>query len=129
MKVDLAAKLPKDDMGYGFDNIADVLSTSTLAVEQYLDSAERAIDIALGPVVEYSNKVKSIRPLIGEKKVAVLRFSGLVNEEKIAKKTLELTQWMVSKNLRPLSDPELARYNPPWTLPFLRRNEILIEVE
>ena len=66
---------------------------------------------------------------IGEKKVAVLRFSGLVNEEKIAKKTRELTQWMVSKNLRPLSDPELARYNPPWTLPFLRRNEILIEVE
>ena len=66
---------------------------------------------------------------IGEKKVAVLRFSGLVNEEKIAKKTRELTQWMASKNLRPLSDPELARYNPPWTLPFFRRNEILIEVE
>ena len=66
---------------------------------------------------------------IGQKKVAVLRFSGLVNEEKIAKKTRELTQWMASKNLRPLSDPELARYNPPWTLPFLRRNEILIEIE
>jgi len=66
---------------------------------------------------------------IGQKKVAVLRFSGLVNEEKIAKKTRELTQWMASKNLRPLSDPELARYNPPWTLPFLRRNEIQIEIE
>ena len=66
---------------------------------------------------------------IGQKKVAVLRFSGLVNEEKIAKKTRELMQWIASKNLRPLSDPELARYNPPWTLPFLRRNEILIEIE
>ena len=66
---------------------------------------------------------------IGEKKVAVLKFSGLVNEEKVAKKTTELTLWITSKKLRPLSDPELARYNPPWTLPFLRRNEIMIEVE
>jgi hypothetical protein len=59
----------------------------------------------------------------------VLKFSGLVNEEKVAKKTTELTLWITSKKLRPLSDPELARYNPPWTLPFLRRNEIMIEVE
>ncbi len=66
---------------------------------------------------------------VAEKKVAVLKFSGLVNEEKIAKKTTELTLWITGKKLRPLSDPELARYNPPWTLPFLRRNEIMIEVE
>ncbi|OYW79435.1 MAG: hypothetical protein B7Z19_05195 [Polynucleobacter sp. 32-46-5] len=24
--------------------------------------------------------------------------------------------------------PQFARYNPPWTLPFMRRNEILIQV-
>lgn len=59
-KVDLAARLPRDDMGYGFDNIADVLSTSPLAVEQYLDAAERAIEISLGPVVEFGD---SPRPL------------------------------------------------------------------
>ncbi len=66
---------------------------------------------------------------VGEKKVAVLGFSGLVNEEKIALKATELNQWIANKKMNPLSGPELARYNPPWTLPFLRRNEILIEIE
>ena len=63
--VDLAARLPRDDTGYGFDNIADVLSVSPLAVEQYLAAAEQAIDVALGPVVEFGDKPKVLRPLDG----------------------------------------------------------------
>lgn len=64
-KVDLTTNLPRDDTGYGFDNIADVLSTSPLAVEQYLAAAERAIDTALGPIVEFGDKPKVLRPLEG----------------------------------------------------------------
>lgn len=63
--VDIAAKLPPDDTGYGFDNIADVLSVSPLAVEQYLGAAERAIDAALGPVVMVGDHPHTIRPLSG----------------------------------------------------------------
>ena len=44
---DLTADLPADDSGYGFDNIADVLSMSPLQLESYLDAAERAVDLAL----------------------------------------------------------------------------------
>ncbi|WP_261868727.1 heme-binding protein [Psychrobacter sp. JCM 18901] len=33
---------------------------------------------------------------------------------------------MQNQNLTPIGEPELARYNPPWTLPFLRRNEVMI---
>lgn len=65
-KVDLAAKLPADDMGYGFDNIADVLSMSPVAVEQYLAAAERAIELALGPVIEIGDTPRTLRPLQGE---------------------------------------------------------------
>lgn len=64
-EVDLAARLPQDDTGYGFDNIADVLSISPLAIEQYLASAERAIDTALGPVVEFDREPRSLRPIEG----------------------------------------------------------------
>jgi hypothetical protein len=59
-------------------------------------------------------------------RVAVLRFSGLAGEEKTAKKTAELLAWLKSKNIAPIAGPELARYNPPWTLPFFRRNEVMV---
>ena len=62
------------------------------------------------------------------KRYAVLVFSGLAGEEKVQEKTDELLAWLKEKNRKPLSTPQLARYNPPWTLPFLRRNEIMVEV-
>lgn len=58
-------------------------------------------------------------------RVAVLRFSGSAGEEKTAYKTNELLAWLKNKQITPISAPELARYNPPWTLPFLRRNEVM----
>ena len=58
---------------------------------------------------------------------AVIRFSGLAREKKVATKTTELLQWLNGKSITPVSTPELARYNPPWTPPFLRRNEVLIQ--
>lgn len=58
---------------------------------------------------------------------AVIRFSGLAGEDKVAAKTTELMAWLDSKGISPVGKPELARYNPPWTLPFLRRNEVMVE--
>ncbi|MEO0475771.1 MAG: DUF1592 domain-containing protein [Planctomycetota bacterium] len=45
---DLSENLPSDDTGYGFDNIADVLSMSPLQLEMFLESAERAVELSLG---------------------------------------------------------------------------------
>jgi len=59
-------------------------------------------------------------------RMAVIRFSGWAGEEKTAKQTAELMAWLKRKNIVPIGEPELARYNPPWTLPFLRRNEVMV---
>ena len=56
----------------------------------------------------------------------VIKFSGLAGSKKVATKTEELQFWMQTQNLTITVEPELARYNPPWTLPFLRRNEVMI---
>ena len=56
----------------------------------------------------------------------VIKFSGLAGSKKVATKTEELHSWMQTQNLTITGEPELARYNPPWTLPFLRRNEVMI---
>jgi hypothetical protein len=57
---------------------------------------------------------------------AVIRFSGLAGEDKVAAKTAELMAWLDGKGISPNGKPELARYNPPWTLPFFRRNEVMV---
>ena len=61
-------------------------------------------------------------------KRAVIGFSGFYNENKVTERTVELEEWMRTKNLQAASIPKFARYNPPWTLPFMRRNEIMIDV-
>jgi hypothetical protein len=47
-----AADFPQDDVGYGFDNIGDVLSTPPILLEKYLKAAEDILDRAIvtGPV-------------------------------------------------------------------------------
>ncbi len=72
-RVDLAAKLPRDDTGYGFDNIADVLSVSPLALEQYMASAEQAIEAGLGPIVSFGDVPRVLRPLEGKNGQALPR--------------------------------------------------------
>ena len=73
-----------------------------------------------------NNTQVKLREVSG-RKVAVLIFSGMAGEVKTKEKTKELLSWMASKQLKPVSTPELARYNPPWTLPFMRRNEVIVE--
>jgi DNA gyrase inhibitor GyrI len=66
---------------------------------------------------------------IPEKRVAVLKFSGFLNEGKIAEKKAELMVWLKQKHIKATSDPISAGYNPPWTIPFLRRNEIHVDIQ
>jgi hypothetical protein len=59
-------------------------------------------------------------------KYAVITFSGLVRDKKYAEMLNLLNEEMKKRNLDPRGAVILARYNPPWTLPFLRRNELMI---
>ena len=60
--------------------------------------------------------------------VAVIRFSGWATDGKIERYTGELLDALVSRQIEINSEPMLNQYNPPWTAPFLRRNEIMIEI-
>ncbi len=44
---DAGETFPADEVGYGFDNVGDALSLSTLLFEKYLDAAERIAELAL----------------------------------------------------------------------------------
>lgn len=61
--------------------------------------------------------------------MAALRFSGTWNETRLADLTTTFLETIDREGYTPVDDPVLARYNPPITPWFLRRNEILVEVE
>ena len=66
---------------------------------------------------------------IPSKKVAVLNYSGSLSEQGIKEKSEELDAWLKAHGYSIISEPQSAAYDPPWTLPFLRRNEIHIEIK
>lgn len=61
------------------------------------------------------------------KRFAVVRFSGQAGAKNLKKRSQELENFMRERKLEALSEPTYAFFNPPWTLPFLKRNEIMIE--
>jgi hypothetical protein len=62
------------------------------------------------------------------RRMATVRYSGSWSTKRYREFEGKLREWMTARELRAQGDPVWARYNAPFTLPMLRRNEILIEV-
>jgi hypothetical protein len=60
--------------------------------------------------------------------LGVIQFSGLWTSGKAKKYTETLRKSLEGNGYTPQSKVEFARYNPPWTPPWMRRNEIWIEL-
>ena len=75
----------------------------------------------LDPAVE----IQKIEP----KKYAVLRYSGLMRRALMQEKTSQLKVALDAKGYEYYPTAIFAAYNGPYTLPFLRRNEVWIELK
>ena len=62
-------------------------------------------------------------------RVAVVRFAGSTDDAAVRARTEALARWAAARGLRTQGDAELNRYDPPWTPPFLRRNEVWTALE
>ena len=60
--------------------------------------------------------------------VAALRFSGLATPSVVAARTKELLATLRSHGLTTTSEPVTWFYDPPWTIPFRRRNEVAVSL-
>ncbi|MEQ1748202.1 MAG: heme-binding protein [Prosthecobacter sp.] len=62
-------------------------------------------------------------------KVVALRFSGVSNSTKEAAQLAVLQAWAAKESIMVEGTPLFAFYDPPWTLGFMRRNEVLLRVK
>jgi len=62
------------------------------------------------------------------KRMAAIRFSGVVSETDLAEQEAKLRDYVQQKGLTPKGAPQYAFYDPPWTLPWNRRNEVMVEI-
>jgi len=61
--------------------------------------------------------------------MAAIRFSGWATDGKVKRNTQQLIATLKQHGIEAVGTPSLNQYNPPWTPPFLRRNEIMVEVQ
>lgn len=61
--------------------------------------------------------------------LAVRRFSGSNNHRAISFQTDQLMRTLRDTGFEPIGTPAAWFYDPPWTLPMLRRNEIAVAVQ
>lgn len=60
--------------------------------------------------------------------VAAIRYTGFWSRSRYDDHERRLREWIQRRGLEPIGEPVWARYDPPFTPWFLRRNEVLIEV-
>jgi DNA gyrase inhibitor GyrI len=146
----------RDAIGKGFRTIADYIFGNNTAAEKVPMTApvtqQDSEKIAMtAPVTQQGDgstwRVRFIMPSsytmetlpkphnpavklkeIVAKRYAVIRFSGMAGEDSLKLHTKELNEWVGTNNLTPMSGPVYAFYNPPLTPPFLRRNEVMVEI-
>lgn len=66
--------------------------------------------------------------VVPERTMAVRRYSGRWTESKYQEHQQVLLSALASKGMQTSGSPTLARYNSPFSLPIMRRNEVMIEV-
>lgn len=60
---------------------------------------------------------------------AVLTYSGTTSESEVDRRKAELRKVLDASDWSASGEPVAYFYDPPWTLPFLKRNEVTVTVE
>jgi hypothetical protein len=75
------------------------------------------------------NDARVVLRELPEQRFAVVRFANSTGEAAVRERTEALVRWATERGLRISGGAELNRYDPPWTLGFMRRNELWFAIE
>ena len=124
-KIDMTAPVIAETASKKIEMTAPVIAEGSDS--EWLISFVMPKEYSLKTLPKPNNKNITITSLPKEK-YAVIVFSGLVRESNYNEQIKLLNDFIISKNLKIIDQVQIARYNPPWTLPFFRRNELMIRI-
>ncbi|MFW5934272.1 MAG: SOUL family heme-binding protein [Halolamina sp.] len=116
VEVDLGRRLPERDDGAADDRRDGVRMAFFLPAEYGPEAAPTPTDDRVDLVT------------VPERTLAVRRFSWRPTTARIARERDELLSTLADADVATVGEPFFMGYDAPWTLPFLRRNEVAVEV-
>jgi len=116
------------------ESVGVKIAMTAPVMEQPSDSGRRYVSFVMP--AEYTlatlplpidNRIEIIE--VPARNMAVLKYSWWVNEQRLKRKQIELNDYIQKNGYETVGLFIGARYNPPWTPPFLLRNEIMIQLK
>lgn len=132
----------RDESSGGFRRLADYIFggnsedmsiAMTAPVEETLGDAQPVMAFTMPAQYEMEtlpqpNDNKVELEAVGARVVAVTRFSGWATSGKVARAERALRDELLARGVKVTGQATLNQYNPPWTPPFMRRNEIMLPI-
>ncbi|CAN0926414.1 Heme-binding-like protein At3g10130, chloroplastic [Linum grandiflorum] len=127
----IAMTAPVITMGEKIDMTAPVVTTKQEGDNQNMMTMQFLLP------EKYQKAEEAPKPLdervvikeVGERKYGVTQFSGVASDQVVAEKLEKLKMSLEKDGYKIIGEHLLARYNPPWTLPPFRTNEIMVPIE
>lgn len=125
-KISMTAPVIQDKAG------AKIAMTAPVAQEASASGWRVAFVVPSGYTIDTAPQPTDQRVYLRQvpgKLVAAIRYSGRWTQANVEKYQAELEASLAAAGVKALLEPVVARYNGPFTLPFLRRNEIVVAVD
>ena len=132
----------KEAIGEGFRILADYIFgnntleqniSMTAPVQQQKKSNFWTISFVmpkmytLKTIPKPNNKEVILNEVPAQKFIAI-RFSGTNSDDNIVQHERTIFNFIKQNKIKVMGESKYAFYNPPWTLPFMRRNEIMMQI-
>ena len=103
-----------------------------LAFDSGVDGWTTAFILPEGASAATAPQPQDVRVMLRDapaRRVAAIRFPGFLRSASAENRRRELAAWLQARGLHNAGDWRMAGYHPPWTLPPLRRNEVIVTLK
>lgn len=116
------------------ENKSESISMTAPVIEENSSNEERIVSFVMPKqytlaTLPFPNDQRIKFEQIPSHYAAVLTYSWYNTDQRVKEKKAELLNLLSQDAIPALSVPQGARFNPPWTIPFMLRNEVMVKID